>query len=206
MHYPPTICYVEPVALEALAYHDDYSFEVVSKKHTISDLRLYAEENFLHETQKFTVCWKHDGEVKSIILEEYIFSLDDALLTNLNSMCYHLAERILKENSNYPDALFSYFYDNLKAIVDKGISKATNMSWPAVKMPDVSTMARGLPGMQVEVYSPCFHFVEKQRLYNLIQHLNDKHKWKREKIADWLDKLMDVDGIDLTFKVEVDEV
>jgi hypothetical protein len=30
---------------------------------------------------------------------------------------------------------------------------------------------------------------EDQPIYHIIQHLNDHHKWKRERIADWLDTL-----------------
>lgn len=35
------------------------------------------------------------------------------------------------------------------------------------------------------------------RVGNLIVHLNDDHKWRREQIADWLDSL----DLDLSFRV-----
>lgn len=205
MHYPPTIFYIEPVSLEALSYHDDYTFEVLSKKHIISDLRLFIEDNVLHFTKKFTASWKHDGELKNSTIESSMFSLGS--VASLSSICNHLVQQILDENPNYPDALSSYFYNNIKTIVDKGISTSTNMSWPAVTVPDISKVAESLPGMDIKVSSPCpCTFAFNHTIYWTVQHLNDNHMWSREKIADWLDKLMDVDGIDLTFKVDTDEV
>lgn len=38
-------------------------------------------------------------------------------------------------------------------------------------------------------------------LWNMIQHLNDDHKWTRERIADWLDSL----DLDLEFQIPEDE-
>lgn len=69
-------------------------------------------------------------------------------------------------------------------------------------------MSRKLPGMKFETFCPepdflmCTHpFISrKQTLWGLIQHLNDRHKWSREQIADWLDKLHDDGAVDLSFK------
>jgi hypothetical protein len=38
-------------------------------------------------------------------------------------------------------------------------------------------------------------------LSDIIIHLNDEHKWSRERIADWLDTL----PVDLSFKAEIKE-
>ena len=38
-------------------------------------------------------------------------------------------------------------------------------------------------------------------VWSMIQHLNDDHKWSRERIADWLDTL----DVDLTFRIPEDE-
>lgn len=38
--------------------------------------------------------------------------------------------------------------------------------------------------------------ITKDPLFHLVQHLNDHHRWTRERIADWLDTL----DVDLTFQ------
>ena len=42
-------------------------------------------------------------------------------------------------------------------------------------------------------------------ILDCIIHLNDSHKWPREKIADWVDSLEDKGGLDLSFKEFYDD-
>lgn len=53
-----------------------------------------------------------------------------------------------------------------------------------------------LPGLTEEKDCPT-KCGRRSSLYQLIQHLNDKHEWTREKIADWLETL----DVDLTFPI-----
>lgn len=67
---------------------------------------------------------------------------------------------------------------------------------------DVSTVSKKLPGMNYICSSPCSCSYTKGgfRLWNTIQHLNDKHaEWTRERIADWLDELADTGKVNLDF-------
>lgn len=54
-----------------------------------------------------------------------------------------------------------------------------------------------LPGLNVRVNHPgetCESYSGGALLKNMIIHLNDQHKWTREKIADWLDEISDPTG------------
>lgn len=57
-----------------------------------------------------------------------------------------------------------------------------------------SILAYRLPGMSEKVIHPVSR--ESNWLIDIIVDLNDRHKWTREAIADWLETL----DIDLTFK------
>jgi hypothetical protein len=60
-----------------------------------------------------------------------------------------------------------------------------------------------LPGLKDEVTCPVCKDTEdefEEMLWDIIQHLNDIHKWTRESIADWLDTL----DADITFPIGED--
>jgi hypothetical protein len=57
------------------------------------------------------------------------------------------------------------------------------------------------PGLEENVQPPCDCYIEFYQdavLSAVIMHLNDKHAWTREKIADWLDSL----DVDLTVNLD----
>ena len=65
-----------------------------------------------------------------------------------------------------------------------------------------STLARQantLPGIKSGVVLPCNCFSRNITLKEAIIHLNDREKWTREQIADWLDELADKGEIDIDF-------
>jgi hypothetical protein len=58
------------------------------------------------------------------------------------------------------------------------------------------TLKKMLPGLSQNVNCPVDHGEAwRDSLWYVIQHLNDRHRWPRESIADWLESL----DIDLTF-------
>lgn len=61
-----------------------------------------------------------------------------------------------------------------------------------------------LPGADVEVKYPCGCYGSSNSIRNIIMHLNDRDRWTREQIADWLTEIDDPygDGPDLEFKLE----
>lgn len=68
----------------------------------------------------------------------------------------------------------------------------------------VAQKAKKLPGMEFRTEcpgeflgNPC---VYKDRLYHMVQHLNDEHRWTRESIADFLDELHDSGQVNLEFQ------
>lgn len=72
------------------------------------------------------------------------------------------------------------------------------------KEKDVSYLAWDLPGMQIKMTCPdkeCENPDHIMKLYHMIIHLNDTHKWPRENIADWLETL----DADLSFKTPTEK-
>lgn len=75
----------------------------------------------------------------------------------------------------------------------------------SVNPDNLGVQAEGLkkmiPGLREEFSCPhktCTNvYMEQNKLFVLIQHVNDAHKWTREEIADWLESL----DVDLAFKV-----
>ena len=85
---------------------------------------------------------------------------------------------------------------------------------------EFSQASRNLPGVNTIVKYPCNcpgpdvlipkygainlskPYPKKGKIWGIVQHLNDSHKWTREKIADWLDELHDSGQVNLEFDVE----
>lgn len=55
--------------------------------------------------------------------------------------------------------------------------------------------------MEAEFGCPASDCSMELSLWFLLTHLNDTHKWTRESIADWLDRVSDDFGLDLAFPV-----
>jgi hypothetical protein len=66
----------------------------------------------------------------------------------------------------------------------------------------LSSLSHRLPGMDERVSCPCKCGMREVSVRNLIIHLNDKVKWPREDIADWLDDLQDKHGYNFEFELE----
>lgn len=72
----------------------------------------------------------------------------------------------------------------------------------------ISEVSKELPGMdyapsffeRMSIGCNCSPFRTSQSLWGFIQHLNDNHRFSREKIADWLDALHDSGKINLEFE------
>lgn len=62
-----------------------------------------------------------------------------------------------------------------------------------------SVLAEDLPGVMESVRMPCHCREFKVALFTAIIHLNDKHRWSRDRVADWIETL----DIDTTFKEKV---
>lgn len=63
---------------------------------------------------------------------------------------------------------------------------------PVDKNDSPERLAALLPGVEEKVMCPNYHArLWRGSVYDTIIHLNDTHKWPREKIADWIDELAD---------------
>lgn len=100
----------------------------------------------------------------------------------------------------------SEYYNNYSSpILDLHTHPAKQMTALEV---EVSKKSKQLPGMDTVVDLPCSceylcdHRTGKptpSTAWRVVQHLNDRHKWSREKIADWLDELHDSGKINIEF-------
>lgn len=70
----------------------------------------------------------------------------------------------------------------------------------------IAQETKKLPGMDYETACPGVPVPfgedcnKRESLWSLVQHLNDTHKWTRERIADWLDGLHDEGLVNLEFE------
>jgi hypothetical protein len=79
--------------------------------------------------------------------------------------------------------------------------KTETTSNPTSKKPsEYDKLAKIVPALKTYVLAVCpsCGLVPKTTLTHMIIHLNDRHKWDRNAIADWLDTL----DVDLTIPVE----
>ena len=77
--------------------------------------------------------------------------------------------------------------------------EAQTLSTKSMKLPGMSHRVGKCPVIPHTLYS-C---TKSRDTRTMIIHLNDHHKWPREKIADWLDELHDAGIIDIEFKVDM---
>lgn len=71
----------------------------------------------------------------------------------------------------------------------------------ATESAKLMTKALALPGMNQKP-PPCPQCHQKHAfLASMVMHLNDKHRWTRERIANWLQDQHDEGVIDISFKV-----
>lgn len=97
----------------------------------------------------------------------------------------------------------------IDSIVHKRRSKANNKVKEALPdliftAPEIRELFRLVPAIFFNAH-PCpecsRHYwdesVSELKLYSLIMHLNDSHRWSREEIADLLDDIAENKGIDL---------
>jgi hypothetical protein len=105
--------------------------------------------------------------------------------------------------------------DGLESEYNEYIKKKSLSSSAAVKL---AAAARDLPGINTEVSCPADaiinpyppnELIEKcsriDSLLNVIAHLNDHHRWTRERIADWLEEIHDPtgeNGPNINFRLE----
>lgn len=89
-----------------------------------------------------------------------------------------------------------------KPLTPKQAPAGKNISSEIVKLfPALKTVRKVCPQCIKGVSKGMIHETGVAPLENIIIHLNDKHQWTREQIADWLEVIsMDDDSIDLTIK------
>jgi hypothetical protein len=108
------------------------------------------------------------------------------------------------------DTLFNYCLSILKPIDDTDhyeslLSWRENKDERRKRRSDylLSEASKLLPCASKQVEHPIDGEVES--LSWIVMDLNDGHKWSREKIADWLDKLHDDGTLDLSFADRTEE-
>lgn len=194
---PDMIQYAELVEPpHTMLMDDEHAYEpVIHKIHTISGVAVHTQyvPNFMAD--EFYITWYHNAELRKSQTMTVMSTWDQAELTKSAFMM--IARSICKQN-NYPSTVEGWFVNVLSAGNAK-IVKSMQYNLAPTPNPNIEKLARNLPGVQEMVKSPCCGTTDS--LLRTVIHLNDFHKWTREKIADWLDLLAERDGIDLTFKV-----
>ncbi len=201
-------------------------YKVTAEHVTLSDLALWTGVNMTKDQTVFELTWRDNGEkytTRLTVDNEHLFkaSKDEQAF---------IVERLIIDackTRGYPSQINGWMIDNLKVkqYAQGGIVKG---EWNVIKNASLysagfesippnpnspSELSKKLPGIDTVVSLPCndkcnwyVKYDGKASIRTAVIHLNDYHKWSREKIADWLDLLQERDGIDLTFKVEDDTV
>jgi len=86
-----------------------------------------------------------------------------------------------------PSSLFPGILDTWVDVAQDGFNALTVLGG----------LAEVLPGLKVRIKHPCQG--DNLPIREIIISLNDKHKWSRERIADWLDTL----DVDLNFSPQI---
>lgn len=116
-------------------------------------------------------------------------------------------EMLNKQISSYEKIMAAAYKANAEKSAKEALNSAhSNVVYAnkvAQLIPNILTTRTNCPMTKEEAECPCGckqMFVCEHTHYSiwdLIQHLNDKHQWTREKIADWLDELHDTGIINL---------
>lgn len=132
-------------------------------------------------------------ELKVVDATVVIMLPDELLLSSSgNDVAHYLSLKYYNELSkNYPedvskmlgDALFSFLSGKFDFNAPAG-----NLMTPYERK--AKSLVKMIPGMRGEtVACPQDRCSSNYGIMDAVMHLNDRHKWKREDIADWLDTL-----------------
>lgn len=164
------------------------------------EVSVYIENDYIKDIYRFEVRFHLHGsswsipvhipaEALSTLPEQGIIAIvaDNAIQHGIVCFDYY-----------HKEVLAQSLYSDVENILN--IKKIADMSSTSINT-NIAKIARQLPGMTQSAYCPVKKCGERAPtvLYYLIQHLNDSHKWTREKIADWLDEKMDAGEIDIEF-------
>lgn len=147
--------------------------------------------------------FKIDAEEKADI-EIWVDDEKDLVFIRIinESFCYDILfdRKLFKEfnedrslaylNTILPAKLAEKTNKNLNAAFGKKKTTGSNdFSMAAKNLPGVDEIVKECPGCKENGLGESGY--DNTRLYNLIMHLNDSHKWSREKIADWIESYFD---------------
>jgi hypothetical protein len=175
----------------SLEYYDVCVKQFVGKKYSIEGKEKWIFH--VHRNDLYTVDWtgaekfNHLGAYKEDLIE--IDKQQEEARKRFDELQYMLHKYVI-EKFKYAGIVSSNYEISASGIKiydwDGGLDEAGGR----YGMMDV------LPGLTEERDCPT-KCGRHSSLYLLIQHLNDKHEWTREKIADWLETL----DVDLTFPI-----
>jgi hypothetical protein len=189
--------YVDTMDISTLLLtKDTYELKSTVITHFIEDVEYNFIEYLMTDTFEVRLSFVRDGEkctYKKEFAVDYLFSQPPQYAQEYLA---HLACEHLDMPLSCVDAMLEY---------------ATVYSSKAGKNgPGVSSASKRLPGVTKYIvdcprpfYGPHKEnpgvICDKKSLYGQIIHLNDKHQWSREQIADWLEMIARRDGLNLSF-------
>lgn len=101
-------------------------------------------------------------------------------------------------------------YENVHAtnIYSTSIDIASDPQTASINGTSISSLSRNLPAAKELIQSPCRPGEPGEApcgrstdfVFNIIIHLNDYHRWSRDRIADWIDELHDKGIINAEFQ------
>lgn len=187
-----------------------------------TDMQIARYTDCIKDAVFFELLFKYDDKIER---HAYAFSFEEiaSMISETTLIGVKLTEAVFSIHQEWNVAQKQYFSDKIRtclALIDGttittqwsdgyGLVKNVNSYglWPgpfavSTEQWDIATAAHDLPGMSEKPGSPCecSRLKAGHNLYNIIIHLNDKHGWTREKIADWLDELHDRGEINIEFE------
>lgn len=150
-----------------------------------------------------------DITFSSEVLTEFEFHFDFKGSVSASQEVESMVKGLLEEVDN------SYLPQSIKPLMEKAFRKEIQKYYKVntgAEKHELNNASRQLPGIKQQVEYPCECRCRHRQLHSdgtvrmnrtelgiVIMHLNDTHRWPREKIADWMDELADSGEIDIDF-------
>lgn len=174
-----------------------------------TDPNVYLDFEYNYIKDYVNIECKYEGKLASyqLAVEELAMSYDIKDL--LNNVLKGLLNYLMVPENTPIKLSTAYLETELNSVIKTWSMQLDTVSYNTQAITGspketTSQLSKQLPGVDAVVECPACTVKDsppwEKKLWYIIQHLNDQHRWSREAIADFLDELPE--EIDITFKTK----